>query len=72
MKNSIVVLFCLLTEFLFSQIIPKPFKAYVPTKEIFEAKDGQLEIWTEKAYFNEAKILADQIKMNRDYLPKIN
>ena len=72
MKNSIVVLFCLLTEFLSSQIIPKPFKAYVPTKEMFEAKDGQLEIWTEKAYFNEAKILADQIKIHRGNLPKIN
>ncbi len=72
MKNSIVILFCLLTEVLYSQLIPKPVTSYVPIKDIFEAKDGQLEIWTEKAYFNEAKILADQIKMNRDYLPKIN
>lgn len=72
MKNSFVILFFLLTEVLYSQLIPKPVTSYVPIKDIFEAKDGQLEIWTEKAYLNEAKILADQIKIHREYLPKIN
>lgn len=72
MKNSIVVLFCLMTVVSMSQIIPQPSKAYVPVKDVFESTDGQLGIWTEKQFINEAIILSEQIKIQRDFLPLIH
>ncbi len=72
MKNSILVCFCFLYVFTFGQIIPQPVKSYVPIKEFFEVEDGQLGIWTEKQFMNEAIILAEQIKIQRDFLPIIH
>ncbi len=73
MKNSLVVILVWLSFVSWGQmIIPQPAKSYVPIKDIFEAKDGELAIWTEQIFLNEAEILAQQIKIHRDYLPKIN
>ncbi len=73
MKSSLVVFFIGLSVAYWGQlIIPQPTKSYVPTKDIFEAKDGELAIWTEKMFLNEAEILAEQIKIHRDYVPKIH
>ncbi|MEN9334294.1 MAG: hypothetical protein RLY35_1474 [Bacteroidota bacterium] len=72
--KRIKVLSVLMVLSLFSQaqIIPRPVKSYVPIKDQLELIDGQWFIWTEKQFLNEAEILAQQILIHREFLPKIN
>jgi hexosaminidase len=71
-RINIIAVFVFLGWVAQAQIIPMPIKQYVPIKDQLELIDGQWSIWTEKQFLNEAEILAQQIRIHRDFHPKVN
>jgi hexosaminidase len=69
---KIIVVFVFLGLLAQAQIIPMPIKQYVPVKDQLELLDGQWAIWTEEQFLSEAEILSQQIRIHRDFQPKVN
>ena len=69
---NILILAIFLSLFSQAQIIPVPIKQYVPVKDQLELMDGKWAIWTEEQFLSEAEMLSQQIRIHRDFQPKVN